>query len=182
MSRCTGHVILSKQPFLEIFLTHSHPCLQRRPAGQAWTIGGASTFWPQWRIKDGHMNQSDKLFHKSFAVIIWKEMPSFLWDHNLGKHSSPRAALRHLSLLKKVKQHSDSGREGQASEHHLSPWSSPLVQKSILWNSQLFNTQIFFFLMKIILLGFESWMESLANEKFLINRISLILGVNSSQI
>ena len=78
------------------------------------------------------MNQSDQLLHKSFAVTIWKEMPSFLRDHNLGKHSSSRAALSHLSLLKKLKRHSDSGRQGQAAEHHLGPWSSPLVQKSIL--------------------------------------------------
>lgn len=79
-----------------------------------------------------------QLFPRSFAKIISKEMPSFLWDNGLGTCYNPRAALNHLSFFRE-NEATPRKREMRFRvlfEHLV----QPLEAKWTPWTSQLLHT------------------------------------------
>lgn len=161
VSRCVGHTILSAQQFLKRSLTHSNPYLQGWAADQP----GQSEMHPLsglgmdiWTRPGQSANQ---LLPKSFTEVIWKEMPSFLWDHGPGSCYNPRAALSHLSFLGK---HEATPRRREmglkASFEHL---VQPLVAKCSPWTSWLLDTTPFLFWW-VILVVFGRWKERLSRK------------------
>lgn len=65
-----------------------------------------------------------QLLPRSFAEIVSKEMPSFLWDNGLGRrYKIPELPWTILVSSGRVRQH--QGKERWDPEHYLSTWSSP---------------------------------------------------------